>query len=287
MFPVLLTIGKFSVSSYGVFLALGFLFGIFLIWRLARAWDLDEEKTLDLTLLTFIGGMIGARIYFTIEHFEYFTSVLDFILINKISGFSFWGGILGGSLTLYFFAKRSRMDFWQAADIASVGFFAGLILADVGCFAGGCNIGTTSKAFFAVPMVGLLGKRWPVQLIEALVFIFGLLKIWAVATHFHQRGKIAGLTLIYIGAFKLLLDPLKQDHSERGLWISLTFLGLVIYYRVTKQNPLSQLKDFRKSFTLQNFIKTCYNQKANFFWQIRNSKKVLRRLNVKFSRKNT
>ncbi len=159
MYPVLFSIGKFPVSSYGVFLALGFLFGIFLVWRLCRAWDLDEEKTLDLTLLTILGGVLGARIVFVIENFKFFlTSPLSAILIYRIPGFSFWGGILGGFLALYFLVKRSRMDFWQAADIASVGFFAGVIFSDLGCFAGGCNVGIPLKAFFAVPMVGFLGQ---------------------------------------------------------------------------------------------------------------------------------
>ncbi len=287
MYPVLFSIGKFPVSSYGVFLALGFLFGIFLVWRLCRAWDLDEEKTLDLTLLTILGGVLGARIVFVIENFKFFlTSPLSAILIYRIPGFSFWGGILGGFLALYFLVKRSRMDFWQVADIASVGFFAGVIFSDLGCFAGGCNVGIPLKAFFAVPMVGFLGKRCPVQFIEAFVLTFALLKIWSIAIHFHQRGKIVSLTFIYIGIVKLLLDPLNENHNNRILWITSIILGFVNYYRITKQNPVSQLKELKNFFTLQNLRKTCYNQKAKFYWQIRNFKKSLRRFNVKFSRKN-
>ena len=68
MFPVLLSFGNISISSLGVFLAAGFLFAIFLIWRLSRAWDLDEEKVLDLTLLTFLGGLISSRIYFILDY---------------------------------------------------------------------------------------------------------------------------------------------------------------------------------------------------------------------------
>lgn len=296
MFPVLLTVGSISVSSFGVFLALGFLFGIFLIWRLTRAWDLDEEKILDLVLLTFIGGMFASRVYFAVENWQYFTaSPFNLFLITKVPGFSFWGGFLGGWLTLYIFAKRKHLDFWQLADIAFVGFLGGLTLAEFGCFLGGCGIGVPSKAFFAVTMVGFVGKRWPVQAIEAFLLSVSLVKIWSQATHFHQRGKIVGMGLVLVGAIKLILEPLKQNHSEMAFPLFFILLGSVILYRVTKQNPISQLKGsaayliqcitdpkVRKA-AIQSLSKFWYNQKASIGWKVRNLKKLLRRLNVKFS----
>lgn len=296
MFPVLLTVGGISVSSFGIFLALGFFWGVFLIWRLARAWDLDEEKVLDLTLLTFIGGLIGARIFFAIDHLNYFiSSPLDLLLINKAPGFNFWGGFLGGWLSLFLFARRFKTNFWQLADIALVGLLGGLILSNVGCFLGGCNIGIPSKFFLAVNMVGTIGKRLPVQLLEAALLGLVLIRIWSKATHFHQRGKIVSSGFIYIGLIKLLLQPLKQNHSEAFFSIALILLGLVIYYISTKQNPISHIKIMLKFsgrfFTdpevrvlvLQKIKKSWYNQKTTTIWKLRNLKKVLRRSNVKFS----
>lgn len=296
MLPVLFSIGNVSVSSFGVLLALGFLFAIFLVWRLCRAWDLDEEKSLDLTLVTFIGGIIGGRMYFVIEHLQDFIgSLLNLILINKFPGFSFWGGILGGWLTLYFFARKARMNFWQLADIASVGLLGGLILSDLGCFLGGCDVGVPSKAFFAVYMIGFIGKRWPVQIIESLLLSITLLIIWRGATHFHQRGKIASLSFIYIGIIKLILVTFKQDHSDRIFAVVLIILGLTIYYRVTQQNPIIQLQNLRvflikfitnpdsRKLVMQSLGKSWYNQKTTVAWKLRSLKKLLKRSNVKFS----
>lgn len=296
MFPTLFSIGNFSVSSIGIFLAAGFLYGMFLIWRLARAWDMEEEKTLDLILLTFLGGLVGARIYFVIEHLQLFIALpLNMVLIHKFPGFSFWGGFLGGWLSLYIFAKRQRQDFWQLADIAVVGLLGGLIMSDIGCLLGGCNAGTTSNAFFAIPQEGMIGKRWPVQAIEAVLLAFGLRKIWSQATHFHQRGKIISQGLLYIGVINLILEPLKQNHTEVLFSLVLTILGLVIFYKLTRQNPLNQLQkigrfilslvttaEARKQ-VVQILIKSWYNQKMSFGWKIRNFKKTLRRSNVKLS----
>ena len=212
-----------------------------------------------------------------------------------VVGLVWWGGIRGVWLTLYYFARRFKMDFWLLADIAAVGILGGLILSDVGCFLGGCNIGIPSKAFFAVTMVGSIGKRWPIQVIESLLLSISLVKIWSKALHFHQRGKIASLGFIYIGIIKLILDPLRQDHSGSIFSLSFIILGLTIYYKVTKQNPVAHLKmmgnflakliavpEARKG-VVQTAYKTWYNQKTAIGWKLRNLKKILRRINVKFS----
>lgn len=296
MFPVLFSIGKISISSYGIFLVLAFFLGLFLIWRLARAWDLNEEKILDLTILSFFGGLIGARTYFVIEHFSLFREhLLSIIVFNRIPGFSFWGALLGSLLTLYYFAKRSRVDFWMVADIVSVGFIGGLVLSNLGCFLGGCSVGISSKMFLAVNMVGEVGKRFPVQILEATIFALVLKRLWAQTTHFHERGRIFSSALIYIGAIKLLMEPLKANHNE-GIYFSgfLIILGINLFYKISKRNFILDIKSLLKYLaslfssnqsrkkTLAVILKYCYNQKTSISWGFRNLKKNLRRLNVRF-----
>lgn len=297
MLPVLFSIGKIPVSSYGVFLAFGFIVGVFLIWRLSRAWDLEEESILDFTLLTFLGGLVGARIYYVIENIRFFVPfIFRIVLINKYPGFSFWGAILGGWLTISYLARSRKVDFWQIADIASIGFLGSLVLADLGCFLGGCDIGIKSNLFFSVKMVGILGNRFPTQVLEAILLLWALLNVWSKATHFHPSGKIVSLTLIYIGLIKFSLEPLRQYHNE-GVFLSLVLiaLGVTILYKVIRRRLISDLrllarlfigffisKDIR-NYLLDRFKKYWYNQKTVISWRFRNFKKLLRRFNVKFS----
>ncbi|MBI2600002.1 prolipoprotein diacylglyceryl transferase [Candidatus Daviesbacteria bacterium] len=300
MFPVLLTIGNIPISSFGIFLAGGFLVGVFLIWRLARAWDLNEEKILDLTLLTFLGGLLGARTYFVLEHLSYFwQNPLTIVLFNKVPGFSFWGAFLGGWLTLFYLARRGKLDFWQLGDIAAIGLLGGLILSDLGCFLGGCNVGIANNSFLAVNMLGSLGKRFPVQALESVLFLIILLSLWSKATHFHQNGKILSLSLIYIGVIKFLTENLKEVKNE-GIFLSLILiiLGISIFYKVTARNFISDCKEFVNStfrfFTdsivrkkyLESWWKYWYNNKTAFWWNVRNLKKSLQKINVRFSYKN-
>lgn len=300
MFPTLFSIGNFSVSTFGVFLAASFLYGIFLIWRLARAWELNEEKVLDLTLLTFMGGLVGARLYFAIENPTFGFDFLKIILIHKYPGFSFWGGLLGGFLALTFLAKRVKIDFWQAADFASVGFLGGLIIANIGCLLGGCGVvGIKSQLFFALPMSGFLGKRIPTQLIEALLLLILLRRVWSTATHFHPRGKIVAISFIFIGMIKLITQPLKQSQGDLLFSIILIFLGLTIFYRVTKRDFLKDFKEIiffparlltdlhLRNLVVSSVKKNWYNQRVSIILLLRNLFKRVRRLNVSISHKNS
>ncbi len=304
MFPVLFSLNKLSISSFGVLLGIGFAFGLFLIWRLSRAWDLDEEKSLDLTIVTFLGGLFGARIYFCIANWPLFLSNPSAaVFLYKIPGFSFWGGLLGGLLTLYFFSKRQKQDFWMASDIAAIGFLGGLIFANLGCLLGGCALGVPSSSFLAVPMVGVLGRRFPTQAMEAILLLLLLLNLWGKSIHFHPRGKILALSLIFVGLIKLLMEPLKVTRSNLFLSLTLFFLGLVIFYKVTSRNLITDLKSLAlflynlptSSLTRRTAAvrlkRFWYNQRTSIAWKIRslkrnlNLKKFLRRFNVRLSTK--
>lgn len=296
MLPTIFSVGNITISSFGLFLSLGFLFATFLAWRLARAWDLMEEKVLDLCLLTFFGALIGARVLFVLLHLNLFTdNFFKIVLLTKYPGLEFWGGIIGGSLTLYFFARRMRrIDFWQVADLASVGLLGGLVLGNIGCLLGSCNVGVLSNIFFAVSMVGFVGKRFPLQALEAIIFALLLWKIWPVAVKFHFTGKIASLVLIILGILEFLLEFLREEKSGGFIFSPvILLLGVFSFYKLGKRSfrlDLTLTKNFLvgiltktsvREKVKKGFLKNWYNQRVTFVWSLHQIKKKLRRARVK------
>lgn len=305
MMPVLFYIGKVPISSLGVFLTLGFLYALFLVWRLARAWDIDEEKILDLLLLTAIFAVIGARVYFVLVNFSFFAE--DFtriIYILKYPGFSFWGAFLGGWLALNYFTKKLRLDFWTVADIASVGFLASMIFGNIGCFMSGCGYGIPYSGICAVDMTGQVGTRFPVQILEAGFMALLLWNIWPKATHFHTPGKILSLVLIYVGIIKLATEMLRANSLNGEIFaVLLIVLGLMVFYKVERRSLRKDVVNFKhdvkeffvdahtRKVVLQNFKRSCYNffakeikeKKVSWQWKIN---KLLRKINVKPTPKN-
>lgn len=284
MLPVLFSIGPISISSFGFFLSLGFLYGAFLVWRLAKAWDLDEEKVLDLVLLTFFGGLIGARVYFVLLHLSFFSEDLfKAFLITKYPGFSLWGSLLGGWLSLFFFTRRFKLNFFQIADIAVIGFLGGNILGNIGCLLGSCSVGVRSDLFLAVNIVGEVGKRFPVQALEALMLILVLRYLWPKAIHFHIPGKILSLGLMLLGLVKFFTEFLRKDKvGGEFLAATLIVLGVVVFYKITKRGIIDDLQSFLRSAirmitesqfrerVLSNISISCYN----YFRELIRNKKI-------------
>src|SRR5579871_1737429 len=62
MLPKLFTIGGFSVPTYGILVALGFLLGLTVTLRLARRAGLPEEPVTNLAIYCSLAGILGAKI---------------------------------------------------------------------------------------------------------------------------------------------------------------------------------------------------------------------------------
>ena len=61
-----LSVGGFEVAYYGIVIALGMALGISLIFYLARKSGQSEDLYVDLTLVTIVCSIIGARGYYVL-----------------------------------------------------------------------------------------------------------------------------------------------------------------------------------------------------------------------------
>ena len=298
MYPVLLSMGPLHLTSFGLFLAMGAFLAVFIGWRLAKTYDIEEAKIFDTALVNFLGGVIAARLYTVLLNREVYDSLEKVIMINRYSGLSFWGGLLGGTLALWLFTRRAKLNFWQIADFTAVGVIMGISLGDFGCFFGGCAYGAVSNLPIAIPVVGLVGKRLPVSLIEGLVFLPAFYYLSKEVVKFHFSGKILAVFLIVLGTVKFFTEFFRGDSrvlfnlsgiSLGHLFSIMIFVcGVVVFYTKSKRVILTDLQRFMKVFTqpkrlgktLSSWKKSCYNHKTAS--KLRSlPKKITRRLNVK------
>lgn len=250
MYPVLLTLFGYQVTSFGVFLILGILSSLFVLWRLAHIYEIDAEKVLDIFFITAIVSFIGSRALFVATNLGAFDSFTKMVVFFKYSGLSFWGALIAGIVILRFIAPRFKLNIWQIADLGIVAAFMMISVLSFGCLFGGCQYGLAYDGWFAVNQFGLPGSRFPLQLIESGVFLLGFIYLWHASLRFHYNGRIAAIGIIALAILKLILEPLRGD-SKIYLWgfsfgtlFSIFFLlfGITIFYHQSKRSIKGDLK---------------------------------------------
>ncbi len=217
----------FKSLIFGLSLALALIIGNFLLWKKAKAKDLESETIFDLSLLSLTGGLVLGRIFYILSHWELFQiDVFRWIHLVRYPGFSGKGVMIGFLLTLWYLSAKKKVNFWLFADCLVAPFLYALFLLQAGCLVNSCVVGTVTNLPWSKTYLGFLGNRHPLGLyaIAGTVLLMFLVKRWEAlwpkfVTLVHQKNSLeakqAGwLFLFSVSVFFLLnfvLDIFKQN----------------------------------------------------------------------------
>ncbi len=176
MYPVLFRIGSFEVTSFGVMVALAALVGLWLFRRELQRSALPLDAA-DAGIVGVVGGLLGAKLLWTIEHAS--DGTISELLFSR-GGLSWYGGLIGGvgGGLAYILIKHWPVVPILAAATPALAF--GHLIGRIGCFLVGDDYGTPSNLPWAVAFPeGLPPTTVPVhptQLYEAIgLGLLGLL----------------------------------------------------------------------------------------------------------------
>lgn len=221
MYPVLFQIGPLTIYSLGVFWALGALAAVWILQLELKRYQQNPELASTIVMSAAIGGLIGARFLFIIEEWEHFTRAPLALLLSG-SGFSWFGGLLGGGLAAAGLIRKHRLPFWQAADMCAPALALAYGIGRIGCFlAGDATWGKVADvpwamafpdavAGWADPLTGIPyppGTRvHPTQLYELVqsLIVFGIL--WTVRERALPPGAVFHLYLILAGMMRFIVE---------------------------------------------------------------------------------
>lgn len=264
--------------GYGVMMVLGLLSAIFLAeWR-ARQAGFDREMIWDLATSLFIPGIIGARLFYLIQHGDkVFVGKKNlgevlFAAVNLTEGgLVLYGGIIAGAVAYFVFCAIKKLPPLGIADVITPSVGLGVGFGRLGCLLNGCCFGDRcelpwgivfphdSVPFFALVQRGFLSPDalstpalHPTQIYSALDGFFTAgLALW-YTRYRRVPGDVFGLALLISPATRFLIEFLRGDeYGQLGTsltiaqWISMGLfaIGLVLQLylaRVAAQKPKLQ-----------------------------------------------
>ena len=122
------TVFGFEITVYGILVAVGMLLGLAVIMLQVRKHKENPNLYLGMVLVSLIGGLIGARLYYLAFSWESFSGKPWTDLINiRGGGLAIYGGIFGGALAGFIYCKIRKVSFGQMADTVSIGLLTGQI----------------------------------------------------------------------------------------------------------------------------------------------------------------
>lgn len=121
-------------TIYGVLIAIGALLGMGLVTLEAKRNGEDQNKYLDMTIISLLFSVVGSRLFYVAFSWELYKGNLSEILDFRNGGYAFYGGLLAGCCAAAVFCRLAKMSFWRSADIASLGILLGQIIGRWGNF---------------------------------------------------------------------------------------------------------------------------------------------------------
>lgn len=257
MHPDFISIGPFSIQSYGVMMALGFLAGLGNWILLGRRENRSPQFCTDLMFWVIASGIVGARLAYVVENWSvYMADPLSIIRVDQ-GGLIFYGGFVAAAAAIVVFGRRHKVPLARLFDFVVTSVPLAHALGRIGCFLNGCCFGSCTTAAphvqfppYSIPWHSQLREELietsaacslpvhPVQLYEAA---FNFLVYGVVVWLFRRKlrpGMVTGVYLVLYAIGRFSLEFMRGDRADRlavqqfsiGQFVSLLVLlaGLVV-----------------------------------------------------------
>ena len=118
---VAFTIFGLDIMWYGVLMASAMILCVLLALKEGKRVNISEDDILNLAIIAIPCGLIGARAYYVIFNWSYYSGNISEILIFRGGGMAIHGGLLGGVLAGYIYTKVKKLNFFKMADCVVLG----------------------------------------------------------------------------------------------------------------------------------------------------------------------
>lgn len=150
MHPILFHFGSFTLYTYGLFVALGFMTAIFVSQKIGAFHGIKNETITDIYFIILISALVGARGLYVIVSFDsYKNNLIDIFKIWN-GGLVFFGGFITAVTATAVYLKVKNHTVWKMADILVPGIALGHAVGRIGCFFAGCCYGESCELPFVI-----------------------------------------------------------------------------------------------------------------------------------------
>lgn len=110
------SVGGIPITWYAIFIVSAIIIAFGIYKKQEGLYHITFQSVLDLSIYLIPIAFLCARAYYVIFNLDYFLQNPAKIINLKQGGLAIYGGIIGGVITCYFFAKKRKIAFWDLLD---------------------------------------------------------------------------------------------------------------------------------------------------------------------------
>ncbi len=224
---VALDLGFFQIYWYSIMLCIAMLVGVTVIFGEVRRTGRNEDFFTNLIFNTLIVGIIGARLYFCLFHFDYYSKNLLEILEVWNGGLAIHGGLLFGGLYAFLYCRMHKEELLGTLDVCVNGLIIAQAIGRWGNFfnheAYGMAVSrSTLKGMFLPDFIvdgmyinGLY--RMPTFLLESIwnLIGYGIISVLRRGKYL-KTGYLLSFYMVWYSAGRLVIEGMRTDSLMLG-----------------------------------------------------------------------
>jgi len=219
MDPVAFRIFGIEIMWYGVLISLGVLLGVLFALKECKRVGFKEDNLLDFLLYAIPSAIVGARAYYVIFSWDYYSKNLNEIINIRSGGLAIHGGLIAGVIVGILFCRKRKINVLQLLDIVMPSVALGQAIGRWGNFVNQEAFGGPTNLPWGIMVNGQ--KVHPAFLYESIIdFSIFVFLIWFRKNKKTTEGQVLGLYLILYSVGRFIVEGMRTD--------SLMFLGMRI-----------------------------------------------------------
>lgn len=123
--PIAFTIFGFEIRWYALLMCIAIVIGLFITIQKAKKAQIKTEYVYDIFIAIIPLAVIGARIYYVLFNWDFFSIYKSEIFAIWNGGLAIHGGIIGGLIGLWIVCKYRKLSMLQMMDILTPSLILG------------------------------------------------------------------------------------------------------------------------------------------------------------------
>ena len=263
MNPILLEIGPFCIKWYAIIILMGIIIGGTIVILEAKKYNYDIDFMFDFLFFLTIFAIIGARVYYVIFEWSYYSRFPSEIIKIWHGGLAIHGAIIAGLLWTIYFTHKNKVSLLKFSDICVVGLIIGQAIGRWGNFINGEAHGPVTTLDFLnnlhIPSFIINGMYiddlyyHPTFLYESIWCLVGFIILLLIRKI--KKLKLGNLTscyFIWYGIGRFLIESLRTDSLYLGslkiaqcISILMIIVGIILFI-LNRNNKLYTEEKYEK-----------------------------------------